>query len=245
MNTESEYEVSLRLPFPFGSEQVFRYRAMEDILECLVRNPFRAFPITRLQELTDNGAKTTGQAVNLLRDLGLVRVAETGRNRAVSLNRDRVTIPDDPLFAIPQDEFREPVRAFTERARQEIPAFAALVVFGSVARGEADRASDIDCWVLIEDDDELLAARRAATDLAADLGAERFGGPPDRRARRGTDTRGSGDRYEFEILVESVESALNHGDRLREILTEGITVVDADALRTVKDAVLDGKEVEP
>jgi predicted nucleotidyltransferase len=245
MNTQSESGISLHLPFPFGSEKVFRYRAMEDVLECLIRNPFRAFPVTRLQELTDNGAKTTGQAVDLLHDLDLVRVDETGRSRAVSLNRDRVTIPEDPLFAIPQDDFREPVRAFTERAREMIPSFSALVVFGSVARGEADRASDIDCWVLVEDDGELLAARRAATDLAADLEEERFGGYPDSRARRETDARDPGDRYEFEVLVESVESAVGRGEQLYEILTEGIVIVDSDALQDLKDAVLESQEVEP
>jgi predicted nucleotidyltransferase len=246
MSTESELGVSLRLPFPFGSEQVFRYRAMEDILECLVRNPFRSFPVTRLQELTDNGAKTTGQAVDLLQDLDLVRVEARGNRKEVGLNRDRVTIPDDPLFAIPQDEFREPVRAFAERAREEIPAFAGLVVFGSVARGDADRASDIDCWVLIEDDDELLAARRVATELAAEMGTVRFNTGTDTFGRKSdryaAETRG--DRYEFEPLVESVDSALDHGNRLREILLEGVVLVDSDALRRVKDAVLDGMEVE-
>ncbi|MFB6192344.1 MAG: nucleotidyltransferase domain-containing protein, partial [Haloarculaceae archaeon] len=142
MDTYSERSVELYVPFPFGEEQVFRYEAMEDGLELLIRNPFREFSVRQLRDITDNGSKTTSRAVALLQQLRLVRVDESGRSKRVRLNRERVTIPDEPLFALPQDEFREPVRAFTDRAREEVPSFAALVVFGSVARGEADRRSD-------------------------------------------------------------------------------------------------------
>ena len=40
MGTKSELSIGLHVPFPFGEEQVFRYRAMEDVLELLIRNPF-------------------------------------------------------------------------------------------------------------------------------------------------------------------------------------------------------------
>lgn len=149
------------------------------------------------------------------------------------VNRDRVTIPDEPLFALPQDEFREPVRAFVERARTKVPSFSALIVFGSVARGEADRRSDIDIWILIDNDDNLLQARRTATDIAADLDDQRFG-----------DER---DRYEFEVLVESVESAVSHGEAengIDEVLAEGVVIENSDALGRVKDVVLGGADAE-
>jgi predicted nucleotidyltransferase len=217
----------LHVPFPFGDEQVFRYGAMEDVLELLIRNPFRAFSVRQLRDITDNGSKTTTRAVDLLQQLELVRVDESGRSKRVRLNRERVTIPDEPLFALPQDEFREPVRAFVERARTEVPSFSALVVFGSVARGEADRRSDVDVWILVENDDDLLQARRAATDIAVDLGEQRFGD--------------EGDRYEFEVLVESVASAVSHGeaeDGIDEVLAEGVVIEDSDALGRVKDVVL-------
>ena len=61
-----------------------------------------------------------------------------------------------------------------------MPSFSALLVFGSVARGEADRQSDIDVWILIDDNDDLLQARRAATEIAVDLGEKRFGDPGER-----------------------------------------------------------------
>jgi predicted nucleotidyltransferase len=229
MDTQSEFSVGLQLPFPFGDEQVFRYRAMEDVLELLLRNPFRDFTIRRLRDITGNGSKTTTRAIDLLQQLRLVRVDERGRSRNVRLNRERVMIPDEPLFALPQDEFREPVREFTDRVRAEVPSFSALVVFGSVARGDADRQSDIDIWILIDDDDDILQARRTATEIAVDLGETQFGE--------------AGDRYEFEVVVESVESAQSHGEAdngVAEVLAEGIVIEDSDALEHVKDAVLGG-----
>jgi len=227
MDTKGEQNIELQIPYPFGEEQVFRYGAMEDILELLTRNPFREFTVRQLREITDNGSKTTTRAVDLLHQLELISVDEAGRSRSVRLNRDHVTIPDEPLFAIPQDEFREPIREFTNRARTEVPSFSALAVFGSVARGEADRQSDIDIWMLVDDDEKLLAARRTAAELAVDLGEKQFG-----------DT---GSRYTFEVLVESVTSALDHAradDRIDDVLAEGIVIEDSDALERVKDVVL-------
>ncbi|WP_311173061.1 nucleotidyltransferase domain-containing protein [Halobellus ordinarius] len=231
MDTQSEQYIGLQIPFPFGEEQVFRYKAIEDVLELLIRNPFREFTVRQLREITGNGSKTTTRAVDLLQQLELVRVDESGRSRNVRLNRERATIPDEPLFALPQDEFRKPVKEFTERARTAVPSLSALVVFGSVARGEADRQSDIDIWILIDDSDELLRARRTATDIAVDLSDTRFGE--------------AGDRYEFEVLVESVESALNHGkadNGIDEILAEGIVIEDSESLERVKDVVLGGAD---
>jgi predicted nucleotidyltransferase len=231
MDTNSGQDVELYMSFPFGEEQVFRYEAMEDVLELLIRNPFRDFTVRQLRKITGNGSKTTTRAVDLLQQLELIRVDESGRSRSVRLNRERVTIPDEPLFALPQDEFREPVREFAERVRAEVPSFSALVVFGSVARGEADRQSDIDIWILVDDNDDLLQARRTATDIAVDLGEKRFGE--------------AGERYEFEVLVESVESAISHGeadDGIDEVLAEGIVIKDSEALERVKDVVLGGTD---
>jgi predicted nucleotidyltransferase len=221
----------LYVSFPFGEEQVFRYEAMEDVLELLLRNPFRKFAVRQLRDITDNGSKTTSRAVVLLQQLGLVCVDESGRSKCVRLNRERATLPDEPLFALPQDEFREPVRTFAERAHEAVPSFSALVVFGSVARGEADRRSDVDVWILVADDDDLLPARRTATDIAAALGEQRFGD--------------DGNRYAFEVLVESVESAVSHGaadDGIEEVLAEGVVIEDSDALERVKDVVLGGAD---
>ena len=236
MNTDSVQSTSIHLPFPFGEERVFRYEALEDILQLLIRNPFRTFTVTQLRDLTNSGSKTTTNAVNLLEQLDLVVVQMEGRRKEVQLNRERVDIPDEPLFSVPQDEFRPPVRAFVEEAPEVISSFSALVLFGSVARGTADRKSDIDLWILVEDTDELLTARREATGLADELSERRFADGTTREPGY------SGERYEFEVLVESVETASNYDDEILEILREGIVLVESQALTRVKDAVFNKTE---
>ena len=233
MDTQSEQSVTLTVPFPFGEEQVFRYQALEDIVEVLVRNPFRSFSVSQLRDLTNSGSKTTTNAVALLEQLALVDIEQTGRSKQVSLAREHVSIPDNPLFTIPQDEFRPPVRAFLDRVSEAVPSCSAVILFGSVARGEADRRSDIDLWILVEDTDDLLQARRAATELAANLSERRF--------QEGASDREGGDRYAFEVLVESVETAESHDEELVDILTTGIVLEESEALQRVKDAVLDGQ----
>lgn len=93
-------------------------------------------------------------------------------------------------------------------------------IFGSVARGEADRSSDIDCFVLVTD--EKATGQRIAHDVAHDLEEQRF----------------AGDRYQFQVLAESTESVTNIGNRLREVFTEGIVLYGTEELQTVKQEVL-------
>lgn len=241
----SDESVEIHLEFPFPGDRVFRYRAMEDIIELLVRNPHREFTITQLRDITDNGQKTTTASVDLLDALGVIGTWADGRQRLVSLDRDRVSIPDDPLFQIPQDEFRDPIRAFRDRVTEESDALAGMIVFGSVARGEADRRSDIDVWILVEDDEALLETRRTVQKIASELGERRFDGASS--VETGDDTPGTppeGDRYEFEPLVESVETATDYGEKLREIFSEGIVIVDSEALAEVKTTVLEKGGVE-
>nr|WP_177227637.1 hypothetical protein [Halomicrobium zhouii] len=52
------------------------------------------------------------------------------------------------------------------------------------------------------------------------------------------EVRFDGERYEFQILVESPESARGHGGRLEDVFTDGITLVDSDTLRDLKQEVL-------
>ncbi len=120
--------------------------------------------------------------------------------------------------------FREPGAAlereiaFVERVDDEVPSIAGILCFGSVARGEADRASDIDVFVLVGEDEDTVSARRTVSDVVRGLEEE----PID------------GDRYEFEVFVESPESARKRGEDLRPILQEGIPLVESETFRRVK-----------
>jgi len=218
-----EFGSGVFVQFPLPDERLFRNRAMEDVLLHFVRNPHGELTVTELREVTGHGGDTVQTAIDVLERADLITTRREGRKRLISANRDRIHNPDDPLLSIPQEEFRSPVAAFLERARdRQGDNLVGVVLFGSVARGDADRASDVDVQVIVEDD--LTEARR---ELQA--------------VRRAVETRTfDGNRYQVQLLVESVETATRHGAALRELFSEGIVLHATDRLDDVEEAVFGG-----
>lgn len=210
--------VTVALEYPFPGERVFRYQAMQDVLAQLVEEPYREFTIGELAERVDANQATVSKAVKLLRELGTVRTRREGRKQHVSIDRDRLTKPD-PVLSIPQSEFHKPVRAFVDRVTSVLDGVAGVLLFGSVARGEADRASDIDLLVIVDGDKT--KARRTVQSIVSDLEETKF----------------DGNRYTFEFLVESVDSAERIGERLREQFDDGITLVHTERLANIRAEV--------
>lgn len=208
--------VEIQLPLP--DDRIFRYEAMDNILEITAQNPTEEFSNSELQELTGFGGPSVSKSLSLLEALGLVVRRDSGRKTLYRIEETRLREADDPFLEIPQAEFRRPLRAFVDRVTDEVPSVAGVVCFGSVARGEADRVSDIDVFVLVENDDELVTTRRTISDVKRDLEAE----PID------------GQRYEFEVFVESEESARNRGEDLQPVLKEGITLHETETFDRVK-----------
>ncbi len=106
------------------------------------------------------------------------------------------------------------------RLTDQIEEIHGIVLFGSVARGDADRRSDIDCFVLV--DGTQATAQQTAHEITSELNEEAF----------------DGDRYKFHVLVESVESAHRYGNRLREIFATGLTLKTSETLTQLKEEVL-------
>ncbi|MDY6765497.1 MAG: nucleotidyltransferase domain-containing protein, partial [Halobacteria archaeon] len=145
---------------------------------------------------------------------------QEGRKKLISANRDRFHNPEDPLLSIPQEEFRTPIKEFLEKVKKnEGGNLVGVILFGSVARGEADRASDIDLQVIVEND--LTESRQELHDIRQEMEDRRF----------------DGERYEFQVLVESVESAESYGEKLQEIFSEGITLYATDRLDQVREVI--------
>jgi predicted nucleotidyltransferase len=115
-------------------------------------------------------------------------------------------------------EFHQPVRAAVDELTSEIESITGILLFGSVARGDADRRSDIDLWILATE----RGHQHTANEIAKDLGQRRFGG----------------DRYEFQVLVETPDSAREQRDRLGDRFAEAITLVGSETLSALKTAVL-------
>lgn len=219
--SDEESGVFLSLPLP--NQQVFRYQAADDILELLYRNPHREFTVTQLRETTGHGGKSVDNAIKILESLELIQQRREGRQSLIQINQARIRKPDDPLLEIPQQGFRKPVREFLEEARErQGENLVAVILFGSVARGEADRASDIDIQVIVEED--LLESRRDLQDVRQGIEEKKFGG----------------NRYEVQLLVESVESAESYGEKLQEIFSEGIKLYSTEKFEDVREEVFSG-----
>ncbi|MCX2819487.1 nucleotidyltransferase domain-containing protein [Haladaptatus sp. F3-133] len=211
------------LPIPLGEERVFRNQAMEDITELLYRNPHEEFGVRQLREVTGHGAQTVDTAIKLLEQVNLIQTRRERNQKLISINRNRIHKPDDPILEIPQEGFRTPVKTFVDRVEEDQgDNLVGILLFGSVARGEGDRASDIDIQVIVEED--LLESRRSIQDIRQEIEEQKF----------------DGNRYELQVLVESVETAEDYGDKLQEIFSEAITLYGAHELDKLRKVILNG-----
>ena len=171
--------------------------------------------------MTGNGLSGVNAAVDSLEALGVIDVDRSGRANAVRMDSGMLIKADDPVTTIPQSEYHAPVRAILADIEQRIADDVGVILFGSVARGTADRTSDIDLFVVI--DGERMKAQREAHAIEREIADMQF----------------DGDRYEVHIVVEPEETAANH-DRIDDILTEGLTLRDSSALDAVKREVFGG-----
>lgn len=211
--------------YPDADTDVFRIGAADEILRLLADAHETEFTIPDLVGATGVTRSTVWRAVDLLDSIGAVRIRETPQRNYVSIDPERLQ-KDDPVLAIEQSEFHAPIRSFVDRVQDTVAdtdgvgELLGIVVFGSVARGAADRQSDIDLFVLVDGD--RTTARRSVADVVADLRDQRF----------------DGDRFDFEPYVESVESTRRTGSKLREIFAEGVTVYGSDQLQSLRKSVL-------
>lgn len=209
--------------FPFPEERVFRYQAMQDILHHLVNNPFEEFTQRELASITGADVSSISRSLDLLETLGVITVSED-RPARITIDMNHLQ-RSDPVFTIPQSEFRKPVQAYLDeldarlQENKEVDELVGIVLFGSVARGTADRRSDIDLLVIVDGD--LTYGRRIGTSVARDIEDESF----------------DGHRYEFEILVETPDTAISHGTELEEIFNEGLVLERSEQLQDVRQAI--------
>lgn len=77
---------------------------------------------------------------------------------------------------------------------------------------------------LNDEDDELVAARRTISVIKSNLETELF----------------DGQRYEFEVFVESVDSARRRDDDLQPIFQEGVELYSTGTLQQIKQDIFGG-----
>ena len=151
----------------------------------------------------------------------LVVESSKQNQRLVQINRERLSIPDDPILRIPQPEFHEPVKTAVDELTATLDNVLGVVLHGSVVRGEADRRSDIDLWVLTQG--ERAANQREANTIARDLEETEF----------------SGNRYDYDIDVEAVQAVPTYTEDIREIVVSDIPLYQTDDFETVENLLLE------
>lgn len=218
-------KVAVTIP-PSG--RVFKSPAEDDVLRTLVEAPEEEFTVPELTDLTDASPATIRRAIDHLERLDVVEVRRTPQRNYASVRQERLDKPD-PILVIEQTEFQKPAREFVDRTlvaldgTDDVNEVLGIVLFGSVARGEADRQSDIDLLVVV--DGQRTVARRVVNEVAAELREERF----------------DGDRYDFRPMVETADSVRRIGERLQQQFEEGIPLHATDELLELQREVHDGE----
>lgn len=197
---------TVEVPVPAKNANLYRYEVTDELLHFLINHPFREYPFRKLASILDVTHKTVGNAVEVLEDNEIVVVRRQGNKKLVQINRERVDVPDNPILQIPQSEFHEPVRRAVAELRAELEGVRGILVYGSVARGAADRRSDIDLWVLVSENRG--RNQRRATEVGNALSEQQI----------------NDERYEFHIVVESPSSVPAHTEDIAEIVSSGISL---------------------
>jgi predicted nucleotidyltransferase len=246
---------SVELALPVRDSELFKHSASSHVLNFLSDNPAVDVSIRQLAMVTPMSERATRESVDVLEANGLVETFHRGNARRVRINRARLDRPDDPILSVPQTHFQTPVRVACRYLEAELDDVKGIVLFGSVARGDADRQSDIDLWVLVGGDH--MEQRHAANKLVKQL--EELQIPPTisvadatnvdfetnwKRIRETLENDdqdwASAERHSFEILVETPQSIINQSDRVdsERLFGEGITILSTETLERVKLAVL-------
>jgi predicted nucleotidyltransferase len=246
---------AIGLALPVRDAGLFKHGASPPILNFLSDNPDINVSIRQLATVTPLSERATREAVDTLEANDLVETHHEGNARRVQINRARLQKPDDPIRSIPQTEFQTPVRAAQQYIEDELKDVRGIILFGSVARGTADRQSDIDLWVLVEGD--RMEQRHAANKLTQHLEGIQIpssiavpnameanfeSGWETIRERLEDETQdwASAERHSFEIIVETPQSLLGQQERLdpERLFGEGITLQSTELLDRVKREVL-------
>jgi predicted nucleotidyltransferase len=225
MNRETDTRTSsgatISLSIPPSDPALFKHKATSDVLLFLTNHRFSDFSLRELATRIGHSHQSVRRAVNVLGENDLVVDSPQSNRRLVRINRQRLSIPDDPILRIPQPAYHQPVEAAVTALRENIDDVVGIVLYGSVARGEADRRSDIDLWVLTRSG--RAESQREANAVARDL----------------EDTEFDGDRYAYDIDVEAVQAIPTYTEDVREILVSGIPVYETSDFETVENLLLE------
>lgn len=219
--TVNDHGSSISLSIPIQDPDLFKHKATGDILLFLTNHRFSDFSLREIANHIGHSHQSVRRAVNVLSSNDLVDESPESNKRLIQINRCRLSVPDDSILRIPQPEYHMPVKTAIRELRENISDVVGIILYGSVARGEADRRSDIDIWVLTRSG--RVESQREANAVARDLGETEF----------------DGDRYAYDIDVEAVQAIPTYSDDIREIVVSGIPVYKTSDFEIVENLLLE------
>lgn len=111
-------QAMITLPILAVEPDLFRHKATNGALRVQLDNPYEQFTIRKLRRFTDQAVQSVRRAVDVFEANELV-VTETPVNRRlVSINRSRMTKPDDSTLQFPQSDFYHTVREAGDRPKR-------------------------------------------------------------------------------------------------------------------------------
>lgn len=186
------------------NNSIFRYRDMRDILLVAMRAPDKEFTVSDIARQIGTPPNTGNLrlSVKALVNAGLLLERKAGRGSFHRINPDAMIISENPYALIPQAEYRPIMMKILEQLKV-IRGIERVILFGSVARGNADRLSDID--ILVVSKTPLKVSDRASGLI--------------REARTGELL---GDRYNLNVKVLEPEEINAPRGFVKDALIEGI-----------------------
>jgi len=225
MNRETENRdssgTSISLSIPSLDPDLFKHKATSDVLLFLTNHRFNNFSLREIANQIGYSHQSVRRAVNVLSSNELVVESRKSNQRLVQINRRRLSVPEDPILRVPQLEYHQPVKAAVTQLRENISDVVGIILYGSVARGDADRRSDIDLWVLTRSG--RAESQREANAIARELEETEF----------------DGDRYAYDIDVEAVQAIPSYTEDIRKIVVSGIPVYKTSDFETVENLLLE------
>ena len=221
--TDNKYSTgaSISLSIPPSDPDIFKHKSTSDILLFLTNHRYSEFSLRELAAQIDHSHQSVRRAVDVLSSNDLVADSPEGNKRLIQINSEQLSIPDDPILRIPQSEYHKPANTAVTKLQENLNDVVAIILYGSVARGAADRRSDIDLWVLTRD--RRAENQREANTIGRDLEEMEF----------------NGDRYAYDIDVETVQAIPTYTEDIRDIVVSGIPVYKTSDFDTVQTLLLE------
>jgi predicted nucleotidyltransferase len=142
-------KVYIKVPIQnVATEKIFRWSLARELLLLLAKNPYDSFTVSEIIDHLDVRSRDSlSNLLDAMKDAGLIESDRVGRKRFISINEQYIELPEDPISQIPQREYRKVIKTILDKINR-IKHIEKVILFGAVARGSADRMSDIDILVV-------------------------------------------------------------------------------------------------